>query len=72
MSAASAESEKSAIGFCWIDEEGTIFLNLYATGAGASGISLLSYSKDHERYYEILSHVGPLEPGEEKPVLPWT
>ena len=29
------------------------------------------YPPGHPRYEEILRHVGPIKPGEEKPVRPW-
>lgn len=63
----------NAIGVCWMEEDGTIKLHLMANGnGGPNGSGLLSYSADSKHYIEILKHVGPLKPGQRKPVFPWT
>jgi len=65
-------SEKGHIGIAWMEPDGTIKLKLRAVGpAGIKGDGLLSYPANHEQYQSILDHIGPLQPGETVPVLPW-
>lgn len=60
------------IGVAWMEEDGTIVLRLRAEGPdGLRGTGMLTYPKNHPQYAEIMAHVGPLEPGEHKPVAPW-
>ena len=64
---------EDSIGVCWMEDDGTIVLRLTATGPGGMvGDGQLSYPPGHAQYDEILEHVGPLKPGEHKPVAPWT
>lgn len=49
----------------------TIVLNLRAETGGAIGHAEFRYKKDDPKYAEILRHIGGLEPGEEKIVLPF-
>ncbi|MBI1269552.1 hypothetical protein GC174_03875 [bacterium] len=60
------------IGRCLMQEDGTLVLTLRAAGSGGLvGHGTIEYKKDHPSYKEVLSHVGPIEPGESKPVLPF-
>lgn len=59
------------IGVAWMEDDGTIVLRLRAEGPGVVGMGTLRYEKDHPQYKDILLHVGPLEPGQHKPVAPW-
>lgn len=61
----------NSIGVCWMEADGTIKLDLRASGPGLHGRGLLSYPPNDDQYNEILSHIGPLKPGERKPVAPW-
>lgn len=59
------------IGTAQMDAEGKIVLHLRASGGGMVGHSIMTYARDDPQYGEILDHVGPLAPGESKPVRPW-
>lgn len=60
------------IGVANMDDEGTITLLLKAEHeSGVAGHAQFMFPKGHERYHEILDHVGGLEPGDEKLVPPW-
>jgi hypothetical protein len=61
------------IGYAKMTPDGT--LTLYLIGRTKSGMILhavKSYTKDDPQYEDIKSHVGPIEPGEQKTVRPWT
>jgi len=51
--------------------DGTITLTLRATGPGMVGDGRLVYPPTHPHYDEIKKHVGPIKPGEQKPVAPF-
>ena len=38
---------------------------------GLAGDSLVEYPKTHSNYSAVLDHIGPIEPGDEVPVLPF-
>jgi hypothetical protein len=60
------------IGVATMEPDGTIVLRLRATGPGGlHGEGLMRYPVSDARYRDILRHIGPLEPGETKPVPPW-
>ena len=63
---------KSPIGICWIEEDGTIVVDLRRTADGIN-ISMppRRYPPTDPRYDAVLKHVGPLRPGEVKSVMPW-
>ena len=62
----------ASIGVATMKPDGTIVLQLRAQGpGGAIGDGLLTYSPGHERYQEILNHLGGLKPGESKLVPPF-
>ena len=62
-----------SIGSATMKEDGTIVLQLRATGAGGlRGDALFTYKKGHHRYDKILQRVGGLAPGQSKPVPPWS
>ena len=72
--AAPGEKEPPAmesIGWATISDDGTITLDLLATGPNAVGEGRLVYPKDHPQYKEIAEHVGAIKPGERKPVAPF-
>mgnify|MGYP006905784716 CR=1 FL=1 len=55
-----------------MEEDGTIILDLQATGEkGEKGIGRLVYPPSHEKYDFILDHIGGINPGENKPVPPF-
>lgn len=61
-----------SIGSARMLEDGTLVLDLRATdAAGRIGDARLYYPKSHRQYREILDHLGPMKPGETKPVPPW-
>jgi hypothetical protein len=62
----------ASIGTASMDEDGTIVLRLVAREPGGPiGHGVLRYPRTHPQYADILSHVGPLRPGETRPVRPW-
>lgn len=61
------------IGIATEEADGTIVLNLRATGAGgATGDAQLRYPKTHPQYQTIKAHVGPIPKGGSVPVRPFT
>lgn len=62
---------QDSIGICWMNEDGTIVLQLRAQAPGMRGDAVLEYLPEQAEYAEILAHVGPLQPGERKPVAPF-
>ncbi len=70
--ASQEESNIAPIGTCWIEEDGTIVLDLRRTADGINiSMPLQRFARTHPRYQEVLRHVGPLRPGEVKLVTPW-
>jgi hypothetical protein len=66
------DDSRRSIGVATMREDGTVVLTLRAEAkGGAVGDAQLVYPKGHERYDEVLKHVGGLEPGQSKPVPPW-
>ena len=62
----------ASIGAATMRADGTLVLDLRAEGPGGLlGDARLVYPPDHPRYAAILSHVGPIAPGERRPVPPW-
>ncbi len=63
---------QESIGTATMDKDGTVRLQLRATGAGGLvGDALLVYPRDHKDYRMILDHLGGLKPGERKVVPPF-
>lgn len=68
----SAPGQTETIGSCFMEKDGTLVLRLRASGEGGlTGHGTLEYKTDHPNYEEVLDHVGPIKPGETKPVAPW-
>ncbi|MBI4532465.1 MAG: hypothetical protein HY711_00850 [Candidatus Melainabacteria bacterium] len=65
------ETKPKSIGVAYMDQDGTITLQLRAEGAGAIGDAILTYQKSDKDYAKILLHIGGLKPGGYKPVPPW-
>ncbi len=62
----------TSIGSAEMLPDGTIVMNLRATGPGpAIGDAQLRYPPSHKDYAKILAHLGGLKPGESKPVPPF-
>lgn len=63
------------IGECWMEADGTIRMFLRAetqTGGGRIvGHTIEEYRPDDPKYEEILKHVGPMRPGDRRPVPAW-
>ena len=66
-----AEDAAASIGVASMESDGTIVLRLRATGNGMIGEGQLRYPPTDPQYNDILKHVGPLRPGEFRPVRPW-
>jgi hypothetical protein len=65
-------AEVASIGSAKMKDDGTLVLQLRATGEGGIvGDAYITYEPDDPRYQETLDHLGGLEPGQEKPVPPW-
>jgi hypothetical protein len=66
------EEQRKSIGSATMLPDGTIVLLLSAEGPnGEIGDTRYEYPPNHPQYAEILKHVGPLRPGDDKPVAPW-
>lgn len=63
--------DEKTIGVAWIDEDGTISMQLHASQGGIHGHGLLRYGVADPHYAEILAHIGPIKPGEKVTVLPF-
>jgi hypothetical protein len=59
------------IGTASMSADGTITLQLRATGHGARGDAQVIYRPDHPRYEHILQHLGELRPNEHKHIPPF-
>jgi hypothetical protein len=63
---------QDSIGTATMAPDGTITLQLRATGpGGAVGDGLFRYPPWHPQYEAILRHLGGLRPGETRPVRPF-
>ncbi len=72
MPARPLTEDRRPIGTASMTSDRTINLQLRAEAeSGMVGEAMLAYPPDHTQYQSILDHLGGLEPGEEKPVLPW-
>jgi hypothetical protein len=68
----SSIAPSASIGTATMTPDGTIVLDLIATGPGATrGEARLVYRPDHKDYRAVLEHLGGLRPGETKSVPPW-
>lgn len=67
--------EPQAIGECWMEADGTIHMFLRAEtetkGGTIVGHSFQAYRPGDPDYAKILEHVGPMRPGDRKPVRAW-
>jgi len=67
-----AIQQSKSIGMAWLEQDGTLVLQLRAEGRGRiMGDGLIKYQPDHEAYGRTLSHIGGLKKGQVKPVPPW-
>jgi hypothetical protein len=67
-----AVAGQGSIGTAWMEEGGTIVLQLRAYGPGGmTGDALIRYPVTHPDYERVLRHLGGLKQGERKPVAPW-
>ncbi len=66
-----APKQAESIGVATMSEDGTIRLQLVASGSGAIGDAVLVYKPGDKMYDEVKKHIGGIRPGEEKPVPPW-
>jgi hypothetical protein len=67
----SVTDDEIYIGIAWMEEDGTITMQLRADGAGVVGVGTLSYPKHHPQYQMVLAHLGELAPGQQVSVRPW-
>lgn len=66
-----AAPSDAPIGTARMLTDGTVVLDLVASGLGAIGDARLTYPPGHPEYQAILRHLGGLQPGEIKPVRPF-
>ena len=59
------------IGMAKMKEDGTLVLDLRATGPSIVGNGQVIYKVGDKNYNDVIQHIGKISPGEEKPVLPW-
>jgi hypothetical protein len=60
-----------SIGTALMSADGTITLNIRASGPDAPLDGVVALKKGDPQYQRVLSHVGGMAPGEKKPVPPW-
>lgn len=66
------EKAEESIGVATMKDDGTIVLRLRAKSpSGALGEGTLTYPPTHPEYRNILSHIGPIRPGQSVSVRPW-
>ena len=66
-------AQGEAVGSVHMETDGALVFTLHATTPeGGRGQALFRYPPDHPQYREMLRHVAPIEPGEEKLVQPWS
>lgn len=60
------------IGQAWMEADGSIRMNLRAESpSGLVGHAFAEYPPEHPEYKEILKHLGPMQPGDRRPVPAW-
>ncbi len=64
-------NQRETIGTGFMEDDGTLVLELEATDGNTIGSAVLRYPVDHPQYQQILSHLSPIVPGQKKPVEPW-
>jgi hypothetical protein len=66
------QAKLDSIGSATIAGDGVLTLTLIAAGEnGETGHGVVVYRPGEAHYDEVLRHVGPIRPGEIKPVRPW-
>ena len=65
------KTEPETIGMAEMSQDGTLTLTLRAEESGMVGDTRLVYPPTHAQYELIKKHVGPMKPGEQKPVAPF-
>lgn len=70
-SAPANTAPEESIGVATQEADGTIVLQLRASGGGAVGDGLMRYPPTHPNYAEVKAHVGPIPPGKSVPVKPF-
>jgi hypothetical protein len=69
---ASQPPVRQSIGTATMSQDGTLTLDLVARSSrGAGGEGRVVYKPGDPDYKAVLEHVGPIKPGETKPVAPW-
>jgi hypothetical protein len=68
---AQPEVQAETIGVASQEADGTIVLNLRATGPDAVGDAQFRYPPSHAQYAMIKAHVGPIPPGKSVMVRPF-
>jgi hypothetical protein len=61
-----------SIGTARMTESRAVVLTLRATGPGLTGDAEVTYRPGDQHYAMVVAHVGGLEPGESKPVPPFS
>ncbi len=63
------------VGECKMEADGTIrmFLRIYMQTGGKriQGHAIQEYRPDDPQYEQILKHIGPMRPGDRRPVPAW-
>jgi len=65
------ENEQQALGEAWLEEDGTITLQMRRDADGNFVSAKLQYRQSDTEYAKVLHHLGGLEKGEVKLVMPW-
>lgn len=59
------------VGSATMTSDGSVVLRLRVEKEGTIGDAEFVYPPSHPEYQNILKHIGPVKPGETKPVPPW-
>ncbi|MET3105988.1 hypothetical protein AAKU58_000803 [Oxalobacteraceae bacterium GrIS 1.18] len=62
---------QKTIGTVFMDKDGSLILNLIAGDGGSKGETQFIYKKVDPDYEKILKHIGQINVGQTKYVLPW-
>jgi len=66
------KEELNSVGVATMSADGAITLRLRSVESGGSIMEAVkTYKVDDPMYDEVRKHIGPISPGESKPIPPW-
>ena len=70
-SASRTDQQPEYVGQAWMDAQGVLTVEVVLEGKGAIGHARMVIPPDDPRYEPYLRHIGPMRPGDYRPVRPW-